>query len=253
MKSSQRTLATVALGLWLGATAASAVVIVFKDGSKEIIADSYRVEGDHLIAILPSGLETAIPLEAVDLEKTEAMAKVAKGSVIVLETEDNKRGDAAPERDRTLRDLMKDRESLPEPASGAAAPGSPHRTPAGNVDFFTVPRRPVAPAARGEAIATLLQGKGMRDARAYQGTTADRVLIDVVTASRGSVFSALEACAAVLIELRASNPDVAALELAMATSSRSRAGQFVLTPEQAQSLQSGATTPGGHFLANVLF
>jgi hypothetical protein len=74
-----------------------------------------------------------------------------------------------------------------------------------------------------------------------------------VTASRGEVFAALEPCAALLIALRAANPGIAALELAMATSSRSRAGQFVLTPEEAERLQSGAVTPAEHFVANVLF
>ena len=84
MRSSQPRIAALALGLLL-ATAAStrAVVIFFKDGSQEVIADSYRIEGDHLIATLQSGQETSIPLAAVDLERTEAMGKRAKGSAIV--------------------------------------------------------------------------------------------------------------------------------------------------------------------------
>jgi hypothetical protein len=39
----------------------------------------------------------------------------------------------------------------------------------------------------------------------------------------------------------------------MATGTRSRAGQFVLTPEQAAELSGGATTPAQFFVANVLF
>ena len=46
-----------------------------------------------------------------------------------------------------------------------------------------------------------------------------------------------------LLELRQAWPEVRGLELAMATGTRSRAGQFVLTPEQAELLASGGTTP----------
>ena len=112
---------------------------------------------------------------------------------------------------------------------------------------------PIAPPSRAEAIAGLLEAKRLRGAQAYQGTTASRILIDLITASRTDVFAALQSCASLLIELQASNPEIDALELAMSTSSRSRAGQFVLTAPEAQRLQSGAVTPAEHFVANVLF
>src|SRR6185436_17432025 len=127
------------------------------------------------------------------------------------------------------------------------------RTPAGNVDLLGLPREKVGPAARAEAVQSLLRRHGLADATAYQGTSSNRVLIDIVTANRGDVFEALQSCAAVLLELRASSQEIEALELAMATATRSRAGQFVLTPEQAERLSSGAVTPAEHFVANVLF
>jgi hypothetical protein len=94
---------------------------------------------------------------------------------------------------------------------------------------------------------------GLDDATAYQGTQANRVLIDIVTGTRGEVFKALESCAAMLIDLRAQWPEVRGLELAMATGTRSRAGQFVLTPEHAEDLKNGGTTPADYFVSNVLF
>jgi hypothetical protein len=39
----------------------------------------------------------------------------------------------------------------------------------------------------------------------------------------------------------------------MATGTRSRAGQFVLTPEQAEDLKSGGLKPEDYFVSNVLF
>ena len=86
MKPPRRTRLALALAaLLLAATASQAVVIYFKDGSKEILAERYRIDGDRIIAVLQSGQETAIPLAAVDLEKTEAMSKVAKGSAVVID------------------------------------------------------------------------------------------------------------------------------------------------------------------------
>jgi hypothetical protein len=256
MGSSTYRIAALALGLLLGAaTATRAVIIYFKDGSQEVIADAYRIEGDKVIATLQSGQETAIPLAAVDLEKTEAMGKRTKGSAMVLDqTNPNPPAEAPPPSDRSLRDLMREKADIKPPAPAKdAAQSAQRRTPAGNIDLMTVPRRPVQPAARAEAIDALIRRQGLHNTEAFQGTAGNRVLLDVVTPSRGDVFSALEKCAALLVELRATMPEIDALELSMATSTRSRAGQFVLTPEEAQRLQAGATTPAEHFLANVLF
>ena len=259
MSSSRQRIAALALGLLRAvATASSAVVIYFKDGSQEIVADSYRIEGDKVIATLQSGQETSIPLAAVDVERTEAMGKRAKGSAVVLDQVD-RREDAppAPPPDRTLRDLMREKAEIKPPAprqdDAPSAPSAQRRTLAGNLDLMSVPRRPVQPAARAEAIDALIRRHGLRNTEAFQGTAGNRVLLDVVTPGRGDVFTALERSAALLTELRATMPEIDALELSMATSTRSRAGQFVLTPEEAQRLQAGAVTPVEHFLANVLF
>jgi hypothetical protein len=253
MKHARRNLfAALALFL-LVATAGQAVVIYFKDGSKEVVADSYRIDGKRLIAVLPSGQETAIRLDAVDIEKTEAMAKVAKGSAVVIDHTTGEPG-AAMEQARTVADLMRERSTLPTAIPLAERTSRTLRyTPAGNVDFLGSARRELTPPARAQLVESLMQRHGLSKATAYQGTQANRVLIDIVAGTRGEVFEALESCAAMLVDLRAQWPEVRGLELAMATGTRSRAGQFVLTPEQAEDLKSGGTTPAGYFVSNVLF
>jgi hypothetical protein len=254
MKPTRRTRVVLALAaLLLAATASQAVVIYFKDGSKEILADRYRVDGDRIIAVLQSGQETAIPLAAVDLEKTEAMSKVAKGSAVVIDRVQD--GDVETlKQARTVADLMRERSTLPTPAPLAENTSRTLRyTPAGNVDFLNSSRRQLTPAARATLVESLLDSHGLSAAAAYQGTQANRVLIDIVAATRGEVFEALQSSAAMLLELRQAWPEVRGLELAMATGTRSRAGQFVLTPEQAELLASGGTTPAEFFVANVLF
>ena len=252
MKPARRHLLLALTLALLVASATKAVVIYYKDGSKEVLADSYRIEGNRLIAVLQSGQETAIRLDAVDLEKTEAMSKVAKGSAVVLDVkkEDVQTLDNA----RTVADLMRERSTLPTPIPIAErTSGTLRYTPAGNVDFLGSPRRELTPPARAEMIEALLRRHGLSDAGAFQGTQANRVLIDIVTATKGEVFEAIESCAAMLVDLRAQWPEVRGLELAMATGTRSRAGQFVLTPEQAEALKSGGTTAADYFVSNVLF
>jgi hypothetical protein len=253
MKHARRQLLSVLALFFLVATASHAVIIYFKDGSKEVIADSYRIEGNRVIAVLQSGQETAIRLDAVDIEKTEAMAKVAKGSAVVI---DHTTGDpgAAIEQARTVADLMRERSTLPTAIPLAERTSRTLRyTPAGNVDFLASPRRELTPPARAQLIESLMQRHGLSDSAAYQGTQANRVLIDIVTGTRGEVFEALQTCAAMLIDLRAQWPEVRGLEIAMATGTRSRAGQFVLTPEQAENLKSGGIKPEDYFVSNVLF
>jgi hypothetical protein len=246
-----RTLLAIALVTQLGAaTAGWALTIYFKDGSDELTAARYRVEGSKLIATLQSGQEVALPLADVDLERTEAMNKVAKGSAMVLDRIEGG-PDAPPE--RTLADLMSQR-----PRSQASNEASEEtskavrRTPAGNVDFFKLPHRPLA-GERATEILTLLRETGLRDVEVFQGTAGDRVLVDVTTAARSDVFSALERCAAALGAVQERYSDVAAFEVAMSTATRSRAGQFVLTAADAERLRNGEVTPAEHFMAKVLF
>jgi hypothetical protein len=150
-------------------------------------------------------------------------------------------------------DLMRERSTLPTPIPIVERTAALRYTPAGNVDFLSSTRRELTPPARAEMIAALLRRHGLGDAAAFQGTQANRVLLDIVTATKGDVFEALESCAAMLIDLRTQWPEVRGLELAMATGTRSRAGQFVLTPDQAEALQSGGTTAADYFVSNVLF
>jgi hypothetical protein len=252
IRSRRRTVVLALAGLLLAASASQAVVIYFKDGSKEIVADRYHVDGNHVIATLQSGQETAIPLAAVDLEKTEAMNKVAKGSAIVIDRSIPGESTQA-ERAKTVRDLMRERSTLPTPVPLVKTVSRTLRTtPAGNVDYLNMPHRELA-GDRASSVASLLRQHGLRDASAFQGTTASRVLVDLVTPSKNAVFEALQKCATVLLELRSTEPGVEALELSMATSAKSRAGQFVLTPDDAERLKSGATTPADYFVASVLF
>ena len=252
MRSFHRKIVVVAFALLTLATASWGYVLVFKDGETLVIEGKYRLVGDKVAVTLQSGAVTEFPLQDVDIEKTEEMNKVTRGSAVVLDGREETT--APPPQERTLADVVRDRPAPRQPARPEVeAPRTLRRTPAGNVDFFTLARRPLARAGQTQQIEAVLRRHGVRDAEVFQGTSSKRLLIDVVTAGRNEVFSALEGCAAALIELRASMPEIEAFELVMATSSRSRAGQFELDTEDAERLASGSVTPADHFVAEVLF
>jgi hypothetical protein len=253
MTSFHRRTAVLVLALLLLATASWGYILVFKDGEKLVIEGRYRVIGDKVAVTLQSGAETEFPLSDIDLEKTEEMNKSARGSAVVLDGRQEE-GYTGPPPEKTLADIMRERKAAPREPSRpeVETPRTVRRTPAGNVDLFALARRPLA-AEQMQRIDAVLRRSGVRNAEAFQGTSSKRLLIDVMTAGRGEVFAALESCAAALVELRAEMPEIEALELAMATSSRSRAGQFVLDVEDAERLTSGSVTPAQHFVAEVLF
>ena len=244
--------AALALALLLAAAvSAGAVVIYFKDGSKEVIAESYRIDGSHLIATLQSGQVISLPVDEVDLPKTEANQELARGSAKVIDTPATD-ADVPRRRERTLADLMRDRPAPATPPAASSAPRTLRRTPSGNVDFLVMARQSLEPE-RAQAILDLLRRQGVRDAQVFRGTSSRRVLVDIVTAARGDVFAALEGCAAALEEIQASFAEIEALELVMSTATRSRGGQFVLTPQDARRLRSGEVTAAEHFVEHVLF
>ena len=253
MKPARRApLALALVCLLLAATASQAVIIYFKDGSKEIIADRYRVEGNRVIAVLTNGQETAIPLDAVDLEKTEKMGKVVKGSAIVVRAARSTR--RSPKQARSVADLMRERSTLPTPVpvaervslQPALHAGGQRRLPR----LVATPAHPAGARRAGRVAdeeSRLERCDGLPghagEPRADRHRDRDQ--------RRGVRRAPVERGDAARAPAR----------LARGAGARARDGdrraiarrQFVLTPEQAQQLAGGATTPAQYFVANVLF
>jgi hypothetical protein len=140
------------------------------------------------------------------------------------------------------------------PVSAAEQAFSSGRTPAGNVDFRTLPRRPFPDLELAGALKELFHGQGIDQVEAYQGTADRRVLVDVGTGSEAAVFRSLATACAALQHLRGrygNRPE--AIELLLTTSSRELAGQFVVTPEIAQDLLAKEVDIHTFYLAHVRF
>lgn len=263
MRFSKRTLLLV-LALSLGSVpAALAYKVHFKNGSVIDARAKYQVRDGQAVITLPNGTVTTVPLNQVDVAKTEAANRVNYGSATVINTpnEAPPLPPAAPEgslgrlitRQGTPPPAAPTRRTREEPAV-AAAPGRGARTAAGHVDLGQLDAKPHPNYELSSAIQELFRARGASQLQVQTGTRADRVLLEISTNSEGSVFQALENSAGALLAMRERFPGkIAAFEILMVTPAGERAGQFLLTPDLADALASKKVETSAFFVDNVQF
>lgn len=241
--------------------AAAGYTIVLKDGSTILAKEKYRIEGNRAIIIQLNGTQTFVRADQIDVPRTEAANRNGYGSAVVIPGSPQ---DVGPppvqvEKDRTLSDLARSGASARDiPTTrrdkGGPAPGQVTRTKAGYLDFSTLPRKPYTHADLTAEIQQFFRGQGIEEVEIYQGTQADRPLLEITTNSEGSVFKALSITANTLLHMRDSFPGkIPAFEVLLTTPSRERAGQFVLTPDMATDLVSKKIDVMAFFVKNVQF
>jgi hypothetical protein len=261
-----RTGARLAVLAWLGLLAsavfaASGYMVYLKDGHTIPAKEKYKVDKGKAIITLLNGTQTFLPLDQVDVAKTDEANRDGYGSAVVLPGSPRDVSPAGkPAKDRTLGDLIKSREAAPRELAptrrdkNAAMPGRMSKTKAGFNDLSTLPQKPYPNAEVATELQQSFHGQGLEEVEIFEGTQSDRPLLAITTNSEGSVFKALSAAANALLRVRDRFPNkVGALELLLTMPSRERAGQFVLTPEQATELAAKKTDLSSFFVRNVQF
>jgi hypothetical protein len=252
------------LGLLAPATfAASGYLVYLKDGHTIPAKEKYKVDKGKAIITLLNGTQTFLPLDQVDVAKTDEANREGYGSAVVLPGSPK---DVVPvpagrsPKDRTLGDLIQARGAAPRelPVSrrdkNAAMPGRMSKTKAGFNDLSTLPQKPYPNAEVATELQQSFHSQGLEEVEIFEGTQGDRPLLAITTNSEGSVFKALSAAANALLRVRDLYPNkVGALELLLTMPSRERAGQFVLTPDQASELAARKTDLSAFFVRNVQF
>lgn len=234
----------------------AAYTIYFKDGSRLIAREKYRVEGEKAYIVLQNGAESVYSASEIDVERTREANQSNYGTALVLE--DGKVKETAienvPRREQpTLRDLIKsgaagpsnvpDRprpDATPEVVQPVEPePTGPGRTLAGFLDLATLEHRGFADLDLAGELSQEFLRREVNDVHIYQGSTARRPLVEVVAGSEASVFRAIRVAAVGLLELDQRYPgQIEAIELLLVTPKGARAGQFVLTPERVDELRT---------------
>ncbi len=241
------------------ATPLFAYTIFLKDGSRIVAKEVHRIQGDRVIITLPNGTETFIALEEVDLAKTEEFNKTNLDGAILLEGGEAKSLPIeTPEETSTLRDLItsgeaKPRSRAPVRRREVEAPEGPVHTSAGFLDLSSLQRKAYGDMEVMSDLRSYFTSQGL-ETRIFSGSQATHPLVEVTTNSEAAVFKTIQVAAQALPQLLDRHAQrITALELLMLTQVGSAAGQFVLTPEMAEKLNSGETEVAAFFVREVQF
>ena len=257
----------LALLLALVALPAAAYTIYLKDGSRLVAEREYEVRDGKAYIVLQGGTETFIDVAEIDVERTRRANTSNLGTAMVIEDGETREAPVEQPRPKepTLGDLIQQRQRsgqggleerrTPAERPQPAATDVPRAalTPAGYVDLLALDRRPYGDFETGAELKQFFANQGMDEARIYQGSAADRPMVEVTANSEASVFRALAVAASALIQLQERGRGTQALELFLATPSRERAGQFLLTPELARDLLTSKVDVATFYLQNVQF
>jgi hypothetical protein len=256
-------LTAAALSLLL-ASPAAAYTIYLKNGKTIQAKGKYRIQGDKAYLVLPSGTQSFINANEIDVARTDAANRSDYGgNAVILDQGTTPPPDAPPQppAQKRLSDMIASRQAARElPGPGREAPPPPSaksqvvKTKAGYIDLSSLGRRPFGQVDVLTELQQFFHSQGIDDVEIYSGTRPDRPLVEVTTASEGSVFQSLSIAANALLHIRDRFPGkIEALELLMTTPQRERAGQFVLTPEDAADLVSKKVEVTAFFVHNVQF
>lgn len=246
---------TVRIALMLlaaaAATPALAYTVYLKDGSRLVASEPPVIEDGEAIITLQSGTRTSIAAAEIDLERTREANKDDYGTALVLEE-----GSFTELNDENIgqrRGRLSDAAAGPSIGSRPRARRRTSLSPGDALENWQrVPYRANLDLAF--EILAVFRGQGIEQVGLYQGTQEDRLLIELAANSESAVFRGLKITAGALSRVRGLYPDdIAAVELVMATSQRERAGQFVITPEDAARLLADDTELSSFFVDNVRF
>ena len=237
---------------------AFAYTVILKDGSQLIAQKAPTVQGDQAIIILQSGTRTSIAASEIDIERTRNANQHELGSAMVLEGGEftSTKVEVAPPAKKTLSTVARGTRQRTAanraPVSRQSAAGAASLD--ASEDLSTFQRTPYRDLTVLEAIQGAFRSQGVEGAKVYQGTSDDRLLIEVETNSEAAVFRSIKVAAGALAHIRSNiSAEVAAFELVLATSSRSRAGQFVMTTGDAAAISSGELEIPNYFIERVRF
>lgn len=244
--------------------ASAAYTIVLKDGHTLVAKEKYTVKNGRAIITLLNGTQTFVPVDQIDVPKTEQANKLGLGTGVLVPGSPQDVGTvpAQPRKDETLADLIHKQGAGPRDVPSNKRPqkdqpavaGKLVKTKAGFNDLSAFPRKPYSHVDVSAQLQQFFHAQGFDGVEIWEGTQADRPLIEITASSEGTVFKALTTAANGLLQVRSAFPNrVSAFEVLLSTTARERAGQFELTPEMATDLVSKKVDVTAFFVKNVQF
>ncbi len=251
-------LALAAAALLLPAALRAAEYIIYtKDGARIVAREKPVLQGKRLLFKTPLGAPQSMALDDFDAERTAKANQEGLGGAYVLgEGPDTKVIPAPTDKKPSLSDYIKQNRKIMKPPAPAESPAE-----GGNDSGAAVNRGSLVP--KGGDVGGLIdlqmmnsfvqafEGAGIRGVRLV--AVPRGVRLQVITETEQQVFGAIGAAARGLKESRALGKPLEKVDMYLATSAGENAGRFEISPEDAEGLVTGRTTPSKFFVKSVIF
>ena len=250
-------LLALALG-WAGTAVAGTYVIFTKDGKRIEAREKPVLQGKRLTFMTPLGSPQSIAVEDFDQEKSDKVNKEGLGNAYLLDDPNGSRSSLPnpEEKKPSLSEYIRAHgrkgvdSSRPEARDGELTKVIPEARAAIRAAAAESPAIVMDPQIT-EAFMRAMDGSNVKGVKLTQIPSGVRV--SATTESEQQVFLALVACARGLKESRAAGKPLDKAEVAFTTSTGEPAARFDLSPNDAENLLTGRTTPARFFVTNVIF
>lgn len=232
-------------------------MIYTKDGQRIPARDKPIVQGNRLLFRTPLGAEQSMALADYDEERTLKANQEGLGDAYVLgdpgkikEIKDT--GSKKPSLSEYIRQNKKIMKSSPQDEAAAKA---------GSEDVsarLSEALKTAEPGGGGgvdlqmmNSFVQSFERAGLRGVRLI--SIPQGVRLQVITETEQQIFGAITAAARGLKESRALGKPLDKVDMYLATSAGESAGRFLISPEDAEALVTGKTTPSKFFVQSVQF
>lgn len=252
-----RTTACIALLVLFGAPCFG-YIVYFKDGTNLSSKGPYEIEGDYALITLESGTATRVALSEIDELKTRRLNAIGVSDAVVIDegqARGYRPGEGRQNEITSLRDVIQRRRRLGDdaPSLGEGNNDLLPQTSAGFPDLTSAIRRPLDSQDLEAEYAEVLRAHGVGSFRVYQGATdvSDGLFVEVFTKDRAAVFEQLTALCNATMDLI--DEGAAVVEVLLVDADRRRAGQFMLSGENAPLLANERMSAQEFFVQFVQF
>lgn len=249
-----RRLALVILVLLPAALLAADYVIYTKDGQRIPAREKPVVQGNRLVFRTPLGAQQSMALADYDETRTMKANQEGMGGAYVLGDPSTTKviPDTAGKKP-SLSDYIKQNKKIMK--SPQSETSSAETDPAARLSAALK----ASEAGGGGAMDLQMmntfnqafESAGLRGVRLI--SIPQGVRLQVITETEQQVFGAISAAARGLKESRALGKSLDKVDMYLATSAGEPAGRFEISPEDAEALVTGRTTPSKFFVASVIF
>jgi len=238
----------VALCLWLSASWVGAVyVIILRNGNRVVAQEKYQVKGANAIFRNKTGTLMSVPLDQIDVARTERVNSLNLGDAVALEWVDEAGPTPVPTPTPSVATLGKIRRGLAAPEADAARP-----TPTPGISFRD---RPYKDRQVEQAFTEGLERSHLYLYRMSEGTRPEYFFIEIQVSGQPEVLKALDAVATTYHILNQTAPDrsPARVEIQMLNEAGREAGLFRLSTEDAAELALKKISAEDFFVKHVIF